>query len=67
MFKASNNEAKYESLITGIKLYYTVEADSIEAYSDSQLVVNKLNGDYEVKDKTMAAVRRVCEATGILK
>ena len=64
MFKASNNEAEYETLITRIELCYTTEADSIEAYSDSQLVVNKLNGDYKVKDKTMAAyVCRVHEAT----
>ena len=29
MFKASNHEAEYEALITGIELCYTARADSV--------------------------------------
>jgi len=35
IFKASNNEAEYEALITGIKLCYMTVADLVKAYSDS--------------------------------
>jgi len=67
-FKASNNEAECEAMIAGIELCYTAGADSVQAFSDSQLVVSQLNGNYEVKDDTMAAyVRRVQEATQLLK
>ena len=60
MFKASNNEAEYEALIAGVELCYTVGADSVQAFSNSQLVVSQLNGAYEGKDNAIAAyVRRV--------
>jgi len=35
MFKASNSEAEYEALITGIELCYTVRANSVKAFSNS--------------------------------
>jgi len=40
MFKASNNEAEYEALITGIELCYTARANSIQAFSDSHIAVS---------------------------
>jgi len=55
MFKASNNEAEYEALIAGIELCYAVGADSVQAFSDSQLVASQLNGAYKAKDDTTAA------------
>ena len=39
-FKTSNNEAKYESLITGLCLAKKLQACNIQICSDSQLVVN---------------------------
>ncbi|KAL0294861.1 UNVERIFIED_CONTAM: hypothetical protein Sangu_2515400 [Sesamum angustifolium] len=44
-FKASNNEAKYESLIASIRIAF--------AYSDSRLVTNQVEGKYEVKEERM--------------
>ena len=68
MFKASNNEGEYEALIAVVELCYKAGENSVRAFSYSQLVVSKLNGDYEVKDDTMAPyVCRVREATGLLK
>ena len=40
MFKASNNEAQYMGLIVDIELCYTIRVDSIQAFSDSQLIVS---------------------------
>ena len=38
-FKASNNEAKYEALIAGLNLAKKMKVESLEIYSDSQIVV----------------------------
>jgi len=51
-----------------IELCYTIGADLVQAFSDSQLVISQLNGAYEAKDDTMAAyVQGVREATKLLK
>ncbi|KAL0395968.1 UNVERIFIED_CONTAM: hypothetical protein Scaly_0045200 [Sesamum calycinum] len=48
-FDASNNEAEYEALLAGGRLAQAAGAKYLRAYSDSQLVVNQVNGDYEAK------------------
>jgi len=60
MFKASNNEVKYEALIAGIELCYMSDVTSVKSYSNSQLVVSQLNGEYETKDGTMVAYVSEC-------
>jgi len=68
MFKASYNEAEYEALTVVMELCYTVGADSVQAFSDSQIVVSQLNGEYKVTDDTMASyVRQERDATMLLK
>ncbi|XP_073288977.1 uncharacterized protein [Primulina huaijiensis] len=52
-FLASNNEAEYEALVAGIKLALSAGARSLVVHSDSQLVVNQLNGTYEAKEEKM--------------
>ncbi|XP_048619844.1 uncharacterized protein LOC125590348 [Brassica napus] len=54
-FPASNNEAEYESLITGLRLSKAVKAKWINAYCDSQLVVSQFLGDYDVRNDRMDA------------
>ena len=38
-FEASNNEAEYEALVTGLQLAKDIGAERIEILSDSMLVV----------------------------
>ena len=52
-FKASNNEAKYEALITRLKLEKEMGVKRLKVYSDSQLVVNQTIGDCVVKEVRM--------------
>ena len=54
-FKASNNEATYEALIARLKLAKEMKVDSLEIYSDSQLVVCQVTNEYQVLDEKMAA------------
>ena len=46
-FKASNNETEYEALITGLKLAKEMKVESLEVYSDSQLVVCQVTNEYQ--------------------
>ncbi|KAM2090852.1 hypothetical protein ACFX1T_029413 [Malus domestica] len=41
-FKASNNEAEYEALITCLRLAKHLRVKRIDIFSDAQLVVNQI-------------------------
>lgn len=52
-FKGSNNEAEYEALIMGLQLCLLAGASSVNAKSDSQLIVGKVSGEYKAKEENM--------------
>ncbi|XP_071921935.1 uncharacterized protein [Coffea arabica] len=52
-FAASNNEAEYEAVITGLQLARKLGAVHILVYSDSQLVVCQILGEYEAREEVM--------------
>ncbi|XP_031258275.1 uncharacterized protein LOC116116321 [Pistacia vera] len=54
-FKCMNNEAEYEALLTGLSLAREMGAKRLEVKSDSQLVVNQLQGTYQACDSKMAS------------
>ncbi|KAM1118524.1 hypothetical protein ACFX1X_043275 [Malus domestica] len=54
-FKASNNEAKYESLLAGLRLAKHLGVKQIDIFSDSQLVVNQVTNNFDANDSSMAA------------
>ena len=58
-FRASNNEAKYEALLVGLKTVLGMGAQDVEAYSYSQLVVNQVRGSFEAHDSRMKEYLRV--------
>ena len=45
-FKASNNEVEYSALIVGLNLAKEMKVESLEIYSDSQLVVCQIIDEY---------------------
>ena len=53
-FSASNNQAKYEALLAGIRAIDGLGVKRLKAYSDFQLVVNQLKGEFEAKDLIMS-------------
>ncbi|GJW98226.1 reverse transcriptase domain-containing protein [Tanacetum coccineum] len=52
-FDASNNEAKYEALIVGLRIAEQIGVKNLIAKVDSRLVANQINGLYEAKEQRM--------------
>jgi len=62
-FPASNNEAEYEALLSGLRLAEHLKAENLDIFSDSQLIVNQVKGLYQTRDEKMAAyLKKVKEA-----
>ncbi|XP_060961981.1 uncharacterized protein LOC133032149 [Cannabis sativa] len=61
-FSASNNEAEYEALIAGLKLAIEMKIEYLQAFSDSQIVVCQVNGEYLARGEHLAKyLEIVCE------
>ena len=60
-FKASNNEAEYEALIAGLKTAFDLGARNVEVYSNSWLVINQVQGNFEARDSRMKEYLRVAK------
>ena len=52
-FPTTNNEAEYETLVTGLDLIKATGAVSVVIHCDSQVVTNQVNGDYDCKGERM--------------
>ena len=52
-FLASNNEAEYEAILSGLDLALALSVSKLRVYSDSQLVVRHVQKEYEAKDARM--------------
>ena len=45
----SNNAAEYQALIIGLELALESGITMLEAFGDSQLIVNQMNQEYEIR------------------
>lgn len=52
-FPATNNEAEYEAILTGLKLAKSMKAKSVLLKSDSRLVIRQIKEDYKSKEQRM--------------
>ena len=52
-FSATNNEAEYEALWSGLEVVKGLGGNNIEVFSDSQLIVGQVLREYEAKDARM--------------
>ena len=53
IFDKTNNEAEYLALIEGLNVSLELNILNIVIYSDSQLIVRQVNGEYRVKNDRM--------------
>ena len=64
----TNNQAEYRAIIAALEKAISLGARSIELYTDSELVVQQLNGRYKVKKATLRAhYQKVIELIGLLE
>lgn len=60
--ETTNNQAEYRALLKSLEMIRKLETnnevifDCIEFYSDSELLVNQLNFDYQTKDAELAVL-----------
>ncbi|XP_071924818.1 uncharacterized protein [Coffea arabica] len=67
-FPASNNEAEYEALLTGLRIAHQMGITAIRVRSDSRLVVLPIRGEYEAKDEVMKKyLAKVREAVALFE
>ena len=52
-FSATNNEAEYKALWSGLEVVKGLGGNNIEVFSDSQLIVGQILKEYEAKDARM--------------
>ncbi|GAV73867.1 RVT_3 domain-containing protein [Cephalotus follicularis] len=52
-FKATNKKEEYEAVIKGLILAKHLKVQKIRVFSNSQLMINQINGEYEARDKEM--------------
>ena len=51
--ECSNNQAEYAALLKGLQLLKNIEADAIEIFGDSMLIVKQITGEYECRDEKL--------------
>ena len=54
-FKCSNNIAKYESLLLGLRLLKKIGAKRIKVHGDSELVIRQVSGEYNANHPKLRA------------
>ncbi|MEX2680133.1 MAG: ribonuclease HI family protein [Candidatus Sigynarchaeota archaeon] len=59
--KATNNQAEYEALIEGLKLARLYWNGPVECFSDSELLIKQVNGEYDVKNKALKVAHAAVE------
>jgi ribonuclease HI len=55
---ATNNQAEYLGMIKGLERCRDLGIDKVHLHSDSQLVVNQMNGFYKVKNQELAPLHQ---------
>ena len=55
---ATNNQAEYQALILGLTLALEHGLARVEVLSDSELLVRQMEGEYQVKNAAIAALKR---------
>ncbi len=58
MGMATNNQAEYLGMIKGLERCRDLGIDKLHLHSDSQLVVNQMNGIYKVKNQELAPLHQ---------
>ncbi|MCP4728358.1 MAG: ribonuclease HI family protein, partial [bacterium] len=56
---ATNNVAEYQALIYGLDLAINFQPDRLDIYSDSELLVKQMKGEYKTKNPRIKELREI--------
>ena len=62
MFPYTNNVAKYEALLHGLRMAKEMNLSWVRCFGDSDLVAQQVSGTWDSKDPLMATYRREVDA-----
>ena len=62
MSPCTNNAAKYETLLHGLRMAKEMNLSRVRCFGDSNLVAQQVSGTWDSKDPLMAAYRREVDA-----
>lgn len=51
--EATNNIAEYSAILEGLRAALRINISSIYVYSDSELIIKQLNGEYKIKSEPL--------------
>ena len=57
--EATNNIAEYFSLLLALNECLLLNLKNIDIYSDSQLVIKQLKGEYKIRDNTLKVLYKI--------
>ena len=57
LYTDSNDAAKYEALLHGLRMAVSMGIQRLEVHGDSNLAITQINGDFDAKDPKMVAYR----------
>jgi formyltetrahydrofolate-dependent phosphoribosylglycinamide formyltransferase len=57
---ATNNVAEYTGLLTGLEEAFSLGAKAVKVFSDSELMVKQINGEYKVKNDALRDLFTEC-------
>ena len=60
-FPATNNEAEYQALLTGLSLAKALGANNLVVQAYSQLIIGQVKGDYKAKEERMQKYLRIIQ------
>ena len=60
-FSATNNEAEYEALLTGLSLAKALGAKNLIVQADSQLIIGQVKGNYRAKEERMQKYLKIVQ------
>lgn len=63
--KLTNNQAEYHALIRGLEEALILGLKTVHFYSDSELLVNQINGEYKIKNEHLKPLN--CHAKLLIK
>uniref|UniRef100_A0A5K1A4A4 RNase H type-1 domain-containing protein n=1 Tax=Nymphaea colorata TaxID=210225 RepID=A0A5K1A4A4_9MAGN len=58
-FPCTHNMAEYEALIQGLRSLLSFQVKRVYAFGDSQLIINQVNGKWQVKDENLVPYQEI--------